>query len=145
MEVVLGRGGCRSASRDSAVTDSDWRSAAVVDRVRGVFLTGNAPGKDASLAAECKGLSLSAYGVLGGPTWSFVLETDDNPVAPNIQSNRASVSSRPSLAILLWVVSLSLVAGRRVLFRLPALPNKPPSSLTGERGEVGDVNIDCAV
>ena len=74
-----------------------------------------------------------------------MLEMDGNPVAPNMQSSKASVSSRPSLAILLCAVSPSLVAGLTVLLRLPALLNRPPSSLTGERGDVGDVNIDCAV
>ena len=141
----MGRGGCRSASRDSVEVDSDWRSAAVVDRVRGVLLLGNAPGNDKSLAAEFSPLSLSASSAFGGPIWSFVLEIDGNPVAPNMHSSRASVSSRPSLAILLCAVSPSLVVGLWVLLRLPPLLNKPPSSLTGERGDVDEVKIDCAV
>lgn len=145
IEELVGRGGCRSASRDPALVDRDWRSAAVVDRVRGVLLFGNAPGNDPSLAAEFGRLSYSVSSAFGGPTWSFVLEMDGNPVAPNMQSNKASVSSRPSLAILLCIVSPSLVAGRRVLLRLPALLNRPPTSLTGGRGDVGELKIDWAV
>lgn len=142
IEELVGRGGCKSASRDSAVVDIDWRSAAVVDRVRGVLLLGKAPGNDESLAAEFRFLSFSASSALGGPTWSFVLEVDGKPVAPNMHTSKASVSSRPSLAILLCADSPSLVAGRRVLLRLPALLKRPPNSLTGERGDVGEVNID---
>lgn len=145
IEELVRRGGCRSASPDSTVVDSDLRSAAVVDRVRGVLLFGNELGNDESLAGELTLLSLSVSNGLGGPTWSFVLEMDGKPVAPNMQSNRASVSSRRSLAILLCAVSPSLVAGRRVLLRLPALLNRPPNSLTGERGDVGDVNMECVV
>ena len=70
---------------------------------------------------------------------------DGNPVAPNMHSNKASVSSRNSLAILLCAVSPSLVAGRKLLLRLPELLNRPPNSLTGERGDVGEVNMECAV
>ena len=145
IEELVGRGGCRSASRDSAVAESDCRSAAVVDRVRGVLFFGNAAGNDESLPAGLGLLSFSASSALGGPICSFVLEMDGKPVAPNIQSSKASVSSRPFLAVLLCAVSPSLVAGRRLLLRLPVLLNMPPSSFTGERGDVGDVNIDWAV
>lgn len=68
IEELVERGGCRSASPESTLVDSDLRSAAVVERVKGVLLFGNELGKDESLAAEVGLLSVSASNALGGPT-----------------------------------------------------------------------------
>ena len=68
IDELVGRGGCRTDSRESAAVDSDLRSAAVVDRVKGVLLCGNDLGKDESLAAEFMLLSFSVLKALGGPT-----------------------------------------------------------------------------
>ena len=68
IEELVGRGGCRSDSRESAAVDSDLRSAAVVDRVRGVTLCFNELGNYESLADELMLLSFSVLKALGGPT-----------------------------------------------------------------------------